>query len=87
MESDQNGPINLGNPDEFTIIELANSIRNKVNPNLEFNYKPLPQDDPMQRKPDLSLAKKFLNWQPKISLDEGLEKTIPFFKKQLNFII
>ena len=87
MESDQNGPINLGNQDEFTIIELANSIRNKVNPYLEFNYKPLPQDDPMQRKPDLSLAKKFLNWQPKISLDEGLEKTIPFFKKQLNFII
>ena len=78
MESDQNGPINLGNPDEFTIIELANSIRNKVNPNLEFNYKPLPQDDPMQRKPDLSLAKKFLNWQPKISLNEGLEKQFLF---------
>ena len=87
MASDQNGPINLGNPYEFTIIELANLIRNKVNPNLEFKYKPLPQDDPMQRKPDLSLAKELLKWEPKIFLEEGLEKTIPFFKKQLNFII
>lgn len=73
------GPINLGNPDEFTIEELAEKILEKTGSNSPITYKPLPQDDPLQRQPDISLARKLLNWQPKISLDRGLDKTIAYF--------
>ena len=83
MGSDCIGPINIGNPDEFTINQLANIIINKVNPDLKIVYKKLPEDDPMQRKPDISLAKKELSWQPKIKLNDGLELTIEYFKKLL----
>lgn len=83
MESDCVGPINIGNPDEFTINQLANIIIDKVNPELKIVYKKLPEDDPMQRKPDISLAKKELSWQPEIKLNDGLELTIKYFKKLL----
>lgn len=73
------GPINLGNPDEFTIKELAELVIAKINPNLNVIYQPLPSDDPLQRKPDISLAKEKLNWEPRIKLNEGLEKTIEYF--------
>ncbi len=83
MNSDCNGPINLGNPNEFTINQLADFVRKKVNPKIKFKKMELPMDDPMQRRPDIKLAKKELNWQPKVSLDDGLDKTISYFKKVL----
>ncbi len=83
MNSEHTGPFNLGNSDEFTIKELANFVRSKINSKLEFEYKPLPQDDPLQRKPNLDLAKNLLDWQPTIKLSEGLDKTIPYFRRQL----
>jgi UDP-glucuronate decarboxylase len=84
MESDRSGPINLGNPEEYTILELAQKIRDKLNPKQEIVFKPLPQDDPKQRKPDITKAKSWLNWQPTISLEEGLSKTIMEFKQRID---
>jgi len=78
---DFTGPVNTGNPNEFTINELANIIVEMTNSSSEILYSSLPSDDPMQRKPDISLAKKSLNWNPGIQLQEGLEKTISYFKK------
>jgi UDP-glucuronate decarboxylase len=73
------GLINIGNPREFTMIELANLVIELTNSNSEIIFLPLPQDDPMQRKPILELAKSKLNWEPKISLKDGLVKTIKYF--------
>jgi len=74
------GPVNIGNPIEFTMLELANQVIELTNSNSKITYLPLPQDDPMQRQPDISLAKKELNgWEPKIHLSEGLNKTIEYF--------
>ncbi|MBD65315.1 MAG: NAD-dependent dehydratase [Halobacteriovoraceae bacterium] len=83
MNTDPNftGPVNIGNPGEFTIKELAEKVIRHTKSSSKLIYKPLPQDDPMQRKPDISLAKVKLNWEPKISLDQGLEKTIEYFKQ------
>ena len=83
MESNYQKPINIGNPKEFSIKELAYLVRDLINPNLEFQYKELPQDDPKQRKPSIILAKEVLNWEPKIELKEGLIKTIKWFKSNL----
>lgn len=77
------GPINIGNPKEYTINELAELIKNKINNNLKITYKPLPQDDPTKRQPDITLAKSYFNWEPKISLSEGLDKTIRYFQTLL----
>lgn len=74
------GPVNLGNPGEFTIRELAQKVIAKVGSNSTLNNLPLPQDDPQQRQPDISLAKQKLGWEPVIKLDEGLDKTIEYFK-------
>ncbi|MFI0491113.1 UDP-glucuronic acid decarboxylase family protein [Flavobacterium sp.] len=74
------GPVNMGNPNEFTILELAEKIIKLTGSNSKIIYKPLPSDDPMMRQPDISIAKKELKWAPKIELDEGLIKTIAFFK-------
>lgn len=74
------GPVNIGNPGEFTILELAQKVIQLTNSSSKIIYQPLPSDDPMQRKPDISLARKELNWEPKINLDEGLIRTIDFFK-------
>lgn len=84
MESNFDYPINIGNPEELTILELANKIRNKINPNLEIIFKPLPQDDPLKRQPDITKAKNKIGWEPYTSLDNGLDKTISWFKKVLN---
>ncbi len=84
MNSNYSKPINIGNPQEFTIRELAELIKNKLNLELDYQYKPLPKDDPLQRKPCIELAKKYLDWTPKIDLDLGLEKTIKYFKNTLN---
>ena len=74
------GPINMGNPNEFTILQLAETIIKLTNSKSKIVFKPLPMDDPMMRQPDISLAKKELDWSPKIELEEGLIKTIEFFK-------
>ena len=83
MNGTHSGPINIGNPGEFTILELANMVKNKINPELEITFSPLPQDDPLQRKPVIDLAIKELNWKPCIDLDEGLKDTIEYFKEIL----
>lgn len=74
------GPVNIGNPGEFTILELAQKVIQLTNSSSKIIYQPLPADDPMQRKPDITMARKELNWEPKIDLDEGLVRTIDFFK-------
>jgi UDP-glucuronate decarboxylase len=85
MESDQNmtGPINLGNPVEFTMRELAEMVIRLTGSKSVLTSLPIPPDDPRQRKPDISLAKKTLNWQPVVQLEEGLKKTIAYFETAL----
>ena len=83
MNGDHIGPINIGNPGEYTILELAKTIQEMVNPDAELTFKPLPQDDPKQRQPDITRAKKFLNWEPTIPLQEGLKLTIRDFCERL----
>ncbi len=80
MESNNTGPINLGNPSEFTMMELAEKVIKLTGSRSKIEYKELPEDDPLQRKPDITLAKEILKWNPKIQLDNGLEKTIDYFK-------
>ena len=82
-ESGFKGPVNLGNCDEFTMLELANKIIEKIGGNSKISFVNLPTDDPKRRKPDISLAYNKLGWKPKISLDYGLEKTINYFRKSL----
>ena len=77
------GPVNLGNPGEFTMLELAEKVLAKVGGKSKIVFKPLPQDDPKMRRPDISLAKKELGWEPKVSLDEGLDEVIDFFRRNL----
>jgi UDP-glucuronate decarboxylase len=75
------GPVNLGNPKEFTVLELAEKVIRLTGSKSKIVYKPLPEDDPIQRRPDITLAKKELSWEPKIELEEGLKKTIEWFKE------
>ena len=84
MKSNTNSPTNIGNPEEITILELAKKIKGKINPKLEIVFKPLPQDDPLKRQPDIMKAKSDLRWWPKISLDNGLDKTVSWFKNSLD---
>jgi UDP-glucuronate decarboxylase len=78
------GPVNLGNPNEFSIKELAEKVIDMTGTRSKIVYQPLPSDDPKQRQPDISLARSQLDWQPKISLDQGLEKTIAYFDNLLS---
>jgi UDP-glucuronate decarboxylase len=73
-------PVNIGNPDEFTMLELAEKVIKLTKSKSKITFLPLPQDDPKQRKPDITLANKKLGWQPKIDLETGLIKTIEYFK-------
>jgi UDP-glucuronate decarboxylase len=75
------GPVNLGNPDEFSILELAEKVIQLTQAKSKIIFKPLPQDDPTQRQPDISLAKRVLNWQPTVCLEDGLKETIAYFRK------
>ena len=77
------GPVKTGNPGEFTMKELADKILQKVNTSSKIVYRDLPKDDPTQRRPDISLAKEKLGWAPKVALDEGLDRTIAYFKEKL----
>ncbi len=77
------GPVNIGNPGEFTMLELAQHVLKLTNSKSKIVYKPLPADDPKQRRPDITLAQKYLKWEPKVQLEEGLEKTIAYFKTKV----
>lgn len=82
--SDVTGPVNIGNPGEFTMLELAETIIRLTKSKSKLVFLPLPQDDPKQRRPDISLAKESLGWSPKVDLEAGLEKTIGYFKGKLS---
>jgi UDP-glucuronate decarboxylase len=84
MNSAHTGPVNLGNPGEYTILQLAQTIQSMINPDLPLQYKPLPKDDPTRRKPDISRAKEWLGWEPTVSLQEGLVPMIEDFRNRLN---
>ncbi|CCI38335.1 MAG: SDR family oxidoreductase [Microcystis sp. M015S2] len=84
MNGDFIGPVNLGNPDEYTILELAQVIQGMINPEAELVYKPLPEDDPKQRQPDITRAKTYLDWSPTIPLSQGLKMTIEDFRSRLS---
>jgi UDP-glucuronate decarboxylase len=77
------GPVNLGNPEEYTILELAQKIITMTGSRSKLTYKPLPSDDPTQRQPDITLAKQKLRWEPAVSVTNGLQKTIEYFKNEL----
>ena len=83
MNSDEHEPVNIGNPQEITILEFAERIRSLLESGVPIVFKPLPQDDPKQRCPDISKAKRLLGWQPKVNLDEGLRLTLKFFQQQV----
>ncbi|GAB1418191.1 SDR family oxidoreductase [Bacteroidales bacterium] len=80
---DITGPVNIGNPGEFTMLELAEKVIRMTGTTSKIIHQPLPTDDPLQRRPDISLAKQLLDWEPKIMLDEGLKRTIDFFKTEV----
>ena len=80
-EDDFTGPINLGNPNEFSILELAEKVIQLTGSKSKLVFKPLPHDDPKQRQPDITLAKEKLNWQPTIELEDGLQKIVEYFKE------
>jgi UDP-glucuronate decarboxylase len=86
MNNDSNftGPVNIGNPNEFTILELAQKVIELTGSKSQLTFMPLPQDDPMQRQPNISLATEKLGWEPKVRLEEGLVKTIEYFAKELS---
>jgi dTDP-glucose 4,6-dehydratase len=81
--SDEHLPVNIGNPDEFTILECAQAILEVTGSKSELRFEPLPQDDPTRRKPDISKAKRVLGWEPKISLREGLKLSLDFFRSKV----
>jgi UDP-glucuronate decarboxylase len=77
------GPCNLGNPVETTVMELAEKILRLAKSSSKIDFRPLPQDDPVRRKPDITLARDNLKWKPTVPLDEGLERTVHFFRQLL----
>ncbi|MDH6058576.1 UDP-glucuronic acid decarboxylase family protein [Umezakia ovalisporum] len=83
MDSDYIGPVNLGNPGEYTILELAEAVQKMVNPDAKINFQPLPSDDPRRRQPDITKAKTLLNWEPTIPLQEGLKLTVEDFRNRI----
>ncbi len=83
MNSDYSGPVNIGNPNEFTMLELATKVLAMTGSSSEIEFLPLPVDDPNRRRPDISLAKSVLDWEPRVSLDEGLEKTIAYYRAEV----
>jgi dTDP-glucose 4,6-dehydratase len=83
LKSDVREPVNIGNPHEMTILEFAQIIRRATHSSSEIAYKPLPVDDPQTRQPDITLARTLLGWEPKVSLEEGLGKTIGYFEQAM----
>jgi len=84
LMSDQNNPVNIGNPNEMTVKEMADKILQATGSKSKIIHVPLPEDDPKIRQPDITRARKHLNWEPVVSLDEGLQSTLKYFKEQLN---
>jgi UDP-glucuronate decarboxylase len=84
MPQDFTGPVNLGNPGEFTMIELAEKVKAITGSKSELIHKPLPADDPKQRQPDIRLAKEAMGWEPSITLEDGLNPTITYFEQLLS---
>jgi UDP-glucuronate decarboxylase len=84
MNSDYVGPVNIGNPGEYTILQLAEAVRDMVNPGSEINFEPLPSDDPRRRRPDITKAKTLLDWEPTVQLQEGLKLTVENFRDRMN---
>jgi dTDP-glucose 4,6-dehydratase len=84
LESDIHEPVNLGNPDEMTILSFAETVRDVVGSDSGITHEALPEDDPQRRQPDISRARDVLDWSPEVSLEEGLEKTIPYFRSELD---
>lgn len=84
MNGDHQGPINLGNPDEYTILQLAQAVQQKINPSAAIRFEPLPQDDPRRRKPDITKAREWLGWQPTVPLQQGLDYTIADFRARMS---
>ena len=83
MQADEHEPVNLGNPQEITILEFAERIRTLLGSSVPLVFKPLPQDDPRQRCPDISKARRILNWEPEVNLKDGLQLTLDFFRRQV----
>ena len=83
MNSEETGPINIGNPGEFRVIDLAKQVIELTHSRSKIEHLPLPEDDPKQRRPDISKAKEKLGWEPKVPLSEGLKSTIQFFEEKL----
>ena len=83
LEAPVNSPVNLGNPNEFSMLELAEKVIHVTQSKSEIVFEPLPQDDPRQRRPDITLAKGLLGWQPLVNLESGIEKTAEFFRKEM----
>jgi dTDP-glucose 4,6-dehydratase len=81
--SDYTKPVNLGNPHEMSIIELAKKIVELTGSRSKIEYRPLPKDDPKVRRPDITLAKKVLKWEPKVSFEEGIRETIHYFRQKM----
>ncbi len=82
--ADFTGPVNIGNPGEFTMLELAEKVLRLVGGKSKLTFHPLPEDDPKQRQPDITLAKSTLDWEPKVGLEDGLKETVAYFRKLLN---
>jgi dTDP-glucose 4,6-dehydratase len=83
MDSDTNEPVNMGNPQEVTIEQIARAIIRLVGSSSKIVYRPLPVDDPRQRRPDITRARTLLGWEPKVGLEEGLLKTVEYFKQRI----
>jgi UDP-glucuronate decarboxylase len=83
MNGDYIGPVNIGNPGEYTILQLAQTIQQMINPDVSIKFEPLPQDDPQRRQPDITLAKAHLNWAPTVDLETGLRLTIDDFRSRI----
>jgi len=83
FESSEHEPVNIGNPHEITILEFAERVRSLVGAKAPIVFRPLPQDDPKQRCPDISKARRLLKWEPKVNLEEGLRVTYEYFRRQV----
>ena len=83
VEGQEATPVNLGNPVEFTMLELAECVAKACEVEVSIAFEPIPEDDPKQRQPDITRAQSLLNWSPTVSLEEGLVKTVPWFRQQL----
>jgi nucleoside-diphosphate-sugar epimerase len=84
MEVDYPYPVNLGNPEEYRVLELAQLVKELTGSSSPITFLPLPEDDPRQRRPDITLARELLSWEPKVPVREGLSRTIAYFKELLN---